>query len=404
MQVYKTNYELASSDYLHNAEQILEELVRSEHRIVQAFLHGKPVYIITDMVLAKRIFEDGKNFSFTANPVTGGDALTEGTKAFVSEGLESPLLASSYDDYKETRRIFNQAFKYCVTDQAEPLSARAKMRITSLLNAIHSPTIDILALCRNYWMPLAADVIGLGALSIDKVHLLAECSRILVEANGLHGDSESIDTLAKANSIIIDLIREVIEAGNAPENSAMAYLLGEVDTQKTIDLTLAFILGGIDTGSTALALQAYLLAVDAKQRANFISISEEDQRTAITELASKSAPAYYTPRFAVRDVKIADVEIPAGSFLHLPLYGLNSCANPDFDVKRNGKSSCPAHHNETLPFGHARHRCPGESLARYLIPIFLNGLFSRYPSFSIQAYEREQKHFSRSVSKFIIQT
>jgi len=404
MQVYKSHYDLASPDYLGNAEQILEALVHSEHRIVRATLHGKPVYIITDMILAKRIFEDGKNFSFTANPVTRDDTLTEGARAFVNEGLESPLLASTYENYKETRRIFNQAFKHCVTDQAGPLCDRAGIHIASLLDEIRGPTIDVLTLCRNYWMPLAADVIGLGGLPGDKIHLMAECARTLVEANGLHGDAESISLLAQANGTMIDLIREVIEAGNAPENSAMAYLLGEVDIQKTIDLTLAFILGGIDTGSTALALQTHLLAVDEEQRVHFLAMNVEEQRAAITELASKSAPAYYTPRFAVCDVKIADVEIPAGAFLHLPLYGLNKCANPDFNVRRNGTAVCPAHNNETLPFGHARHRCPGESLARYLIPIFLKGLFGRYQRFSIQDYEREQKHFSRSVSKFVIQT
>ena len=401
MPIYKTHYDLSSPEYIRNTEQILIDLIRSEHRIIEATLHGKPVYIVTDMALAKQIFEDGKNFSFTASRLTGGGALTEGAKAFVTKGLESPLLASSYDEYTGTRSLFNQAFKHCVTDRAESLRAAARAHIATLLDAARGPEVDMLALCRNYWMPLAANVIGLGALSAEEINTIAENARTLVEANGLHNKPDSIAALAAANTLIIEAVHNVIDANSAPATSAIGYLLSQVETQKTVDLTLSFILGGIDTGSTALALQTYLLAINPEQRARFAAMGGDDQMLAITELASKAAPAYYTPRFAIRDVIISDVMIPEGSFLHIPLYGLNTCANSDFNVSRHQTAACP-HKNDVIPFGHARHRCPGELLARYLIPIYLKELFERYPNMEVVRYERETKHFSRSVSRFTI--
>ena len=403
MQIHRLDYDLSSPDYLRNVEQILARLAVSEHRIVEATLHGKPVYIVTDMPLAKQIFEDGQNFSITANAVTGGAALTEGTRAFISEGLESPLLASSYDEYRETRRLFNQAFKHSVTDQLEPVRSRARARIAALLDEVRDARLDVLTLCRNYWIPLAADVIGLSSLSAAELESLAECSRILVEANGLQVTAETISALAQANATIIESIRKVIAEKAAPPHSALAYLLDEVDTPKAASLALSFVLGGIETGSSALALQTHLLATNAEQCANFIAMSEPDQQSAVTELASKASPAYYTPRFSVRDVRIMDIDFPAGSFFQLALHGLNSCANPDFDVRRNEKSRCPIPHNETLPFGHARHKCPGESLARHLIPIFLTELFGRYEVVAIESYKRDIKNFARSISEFTMQ-
>jgi len=394
---------MSSPEYLHNAERILKELVRSGHRIVRASLRGNPVYIVTDMSLAKQIFEDARNFSFSPNPITEDDSLTDGVRAFIREGLESPLVSSSYDDYREIRNLFNQAFRHCVTNEMERIRALAKKHIATLLDGERGEHIDALALSRNYWLPLAADVIGLGSLSLAELHLLGDSARVLVEANGLHGDAESVKALAGANKTLIDAIQKVIDAGAAPHNSALGYLLEHVGPERALDVAFSFVLGGIDTGSSALALQTHLLAVNPDQREHFITLSETEQQNALTELASKESPTYYTLRFAVRDTRIDDFDIPAGSFLHLALYSLNNCANPDFDIRRDQPSACPAHRNETLPFGHARHRCPGETLARYLMPVFLNALFSRYGSVTVVSYKRLLNNFARSVSELILQ-
>lgn len=403
MQIHQLGYDLSSPDYLCNVERILTALTLSEHRIAQATLHGTPVYIVADMQLAKQIFEDGQNFSITANAVADDASLTEGARAFVSEGLESPLLASSYDEYKETRHLFNQAFKHSVTYRLDDVRRLARERIAALLNDIRSPDIDVLKLCRDYWIPLAADVIGLSSLTGAELELLVASSRTLIEANGLQGTLETIETLTRANGTLVELIHKVFVEQSAPPHSAISYLLGEVDAQKAARLTLSFVLGGIETGSSALALQTYLLATNAGQRADFIALSEPDQQSAITELASKEGPAYYTPRFAVRDVNVMGIDFPAGTFFQLALHGLNSCANADFDVQPNARAACPMRRNETLPFGHARHKCPGESLARHLIPIFLDEVFSRYEVVSIPGYRRDIKSFARSIGEFIMQ-
>lgn len=400
MTVFDTGYDLLSPDYIRNTEHILKELARSEHRIVAASLHDKPVYIVADLQLARKIFEDGQNFTFSPSGDDG--AFTEGTQAFVEEGLESTLLSSSYEDYKRTRKLFNQAFKQGYTDRAVELDRFARRHVDSLLAAAKPPTIDVLDLCRRYWMPVIASVIGIEALPYSSLVELADSARALVEGNGLQGDRDAIERLTRANDTIVALIRQVADTCDVPANSALGYFLSQLDTDGAIDIARTFILGGIDTGSSALALQAHLLAGDAQQRARFLAMSQEQQQAAMTELAAKEAPTLYTPRFAVRDVCIDGVEIAAGSFLQLAMYGLNSCANPDFDVRRGDRSACPMHSNESLPFGHARHKCPGEALARHLMPIFLDALFRRFDVIAIRSCRKEPNTFARSINELLL--
>jgi cytochrome P450 len=278
----------------------------------------------------------------------------------------------------------------------------AKRHIESLLDALEPPTIDVLDLCRRYWMPVIASVIGIEALPYSDLVELADCTRALVEGNGLQGDREAIERLARANDVILALIRQVATTPDVPLNSALGYFLSQLDMDAAIDIARTFIIGGIDTGSSALALQAHLLASDARQRARFLAMSQDEQQAAMTELASKEAPTLYTPRFAVRDVRIDGVDIAAGSFLQLAMYGLNSCANPDFDVRRGDRSRCPMHNNESLPFGHARHKCPGETLARHLMPIFLDALFRRFEVVAVRSYRKEPNTFARSINELLL--
>jgi len=400
MAIFETGYDLLSPDYIRNTEHILKELARSEHRLVAANLHDKPVYIVADLQLAKEIFEDGQNFTFAPSGDDG--AFTEGTQAFLEEGLESTLLSSSYEDYKRTRKLFNQAFKQGYTDRARELDRFAKRHVEALLDDSNPPTIDVLDLCRRYWMPVIATVIGIDSLPYADLIELADSARALVEGNGLQGDRDAIERLAHANDTIVALIRQVAATRDVPADSALGYFLSQLDLEAAIDIARTFILGGIDTGSSALALQAHLLASDAQQRARFLAMPQQEQQTAMTELASKETPTLYTPRFAVRDVRVDGIDIPAGSFLQLAVYGLNHCANPDFDVRRGDKSACPMHNNESLPFGHARHKCPGEALARHLMPIFLDALFRRFDVTAIRSCRKEPNTFARSIGELLL--
>lgn len=398
-----TGHDLAAPYYLDNTESILCELVRGGRPLVTASLHGKPVYIVADIGLAREIFEDSRNFSFAPVDPSVDQALTEGARAFFDEGLDSPLLSSSYDAYKESRRLFNLAFRRGYGDRAAEVDAAARRHLAALLDETAPPRIDALALCQHYWLPLAADVIGIGALSLPELELLAASARALVEGNGLQGDRASIERLAQASDCIVALIVKAMDTAAVPAGSALGSLLEEFDRDAAIAFARTFVLGGIDTGSSALALQTRLLASDHEQRELFLGLDSAAQRQAMTELAAKEAPTLYTPRFAVRDVEIAGVRIPAGAFVQLAIYAFNRCANPDFDVRRAIPGACPLHRNDTLPFGHARHKCPGEALARHLGAIFLDGLFRRYDVTAIAAFTQPRNTFARSTSELLLE-
>ena len=402
MLIHESNYDLASPEYVRNAERILNDWACSEHRVVKAALHGKPVYVVTDMALAKKIFEDGKNFSFSPVGLSADEALTEGARAFVDQGLSSALLSSEYDEYKNARRLFNQALNISYTDRTDVVEARARLLLSRILDGVNTPTVDALALCQQYWLPLVAEIIGISSLSFDELAEIARCARAIADGNGLHGDREAIDVLARANSTIERYLEAVVEAGPVPTDSALGYFLREMAASEAITCVRTFVLGGMDTGGTALEFGTYQLAADPNQRARFLAMGEQERRLAMTELVSREAPAYHSPRFAVRDITIEDLDIPAGTFIQLAMYGLNRCANSGFNIDRWSKTGCPVGRNETLPFGHARHRCPGEELVRHLNSVFLGVLFTRYPEISIRSVEKECNAYSRGLSELIL--
>lgn len=402
MTMLNAGVEVSSPDYIRNTEDFLKDLVRGGHGIVQATLQGGPVYIVADMAAAKVIFEDAKNFSFAPIGLATDQRLSDGMKAYVDEGFESQLVSASYDDYRALRKLLNKAFRCSHAERADVVDAGAKRHLAAILRDHRGAEIDALALCREYWLPLIADIIGVGSLPGPELVLLARSARQLNEGYGLQSDRDAIKKLAAAKVIVSGLIRKVVQADSAPAYSALRCFLDEVETETAIDLAQTFILGSIDTGSGVLALQTHLLASHPDQCARFLAMSETEQQAAVTELAAKEAPVYYMPRFAVNDVKVLGVEIPAGSCLQVALHGLNACANPDFDIARGSPGACPRHDNETIPFGHARHKCPGEAMARHLIPVFLNGFFSRFDVVAVKSFKKDLNPFSRSVAELVL--
>ena len=81
-------------------------------------------------------------------------------------------------------------------------------------------------------------------------------------------------------------------------------------------------------------------------------------------------------RLALRDTKIAGVEIPAGSFLML----MNAAANRDPRVFEAGDQFDPKRSNarRNIAFGHGEHFCPGASLARTEARISFERLLARW--------------------------
>jgi cytochrome P450 len=395
------SFKSSSEDNSTNAEQVLIGLVLDKQRIVKTNQYGNPVYIVSDIELVKQIFEDGQNFSFSPGELPAENSLTDGAKSFVKEGLESALLASSYDAYKEFRKIFNQAFNHGYTDRKEAFGVQAKAHLAKLLSDITSPTIDAVSLCKQFSIPLMASVIGIGALRYSDLLTIADCSKLLADGHGMQEGGDSVEHLGALHNTIVDLVKRVIDENAVPSDSALGNLLQTMDVDTAIGHARAFILGGIDTGSSSLMFSTYLLANDQIQRAEFLKLSPVEQRHAITELISKEAPAYYSPRFALRDVVIDGIEIPAGSFVQLATYAINRCANPGLDIKRYS-SGCPVTAKETLPFGHARHKCPGEELGRHFTAVFLDGLFRRFPSVQVVSVTKQTSSFSRGLSELIL--
>jgi cytochrome P450 len=97
----------------------------------------------------------------------------------------------------------------------------------------------------------------------------------------------------------------------------------------------------------------------------------------VDEALRVESPVQVTARFAVRDTRVADHPVPAGSLVVLLLGGANRdpevFADPGaFDVRRPNA-------RDHLAFSSGRHFCLGAALARLEGEVGLQRLFARYP-------------------------
>jgi len=124
----------------------------------------------------------------------------------------------------------------------------------------------------------------------------------------------------------------------------------------------------LSTGMRILAEQP-LLADELRSQPEAIS-------NFVEECLRFESPIKGSFRLALRDTKIAGVEIPAGSFLML----MNAVANRDPRVFEAGDQFDPKRSNarRNIAFGHGEHFCPGASLARTEARISFERLLARW--------------------------
>jgi cytochrome P450 len=129
----------------------------------------------------------------------------------------------------------------------------------------------------------------------------------------------------------------------------------------------------IATGMRVLAEQPSLadeLRADPEAIPNFIE-----------ECLRLESPIKGPFRLALRDTKLAGVEIPAGSIL----MAMNGAANRDPRVFKDGDRFDARRPNarRNIAFGHGEHFCPGASLARTEARISFERLLARLDDFSL---------------------
>ena len=149
------------------------------------------------------------------------------------------------------------------------------------------------------------------------------------------------------------------------------------------------IVAGHDTTTSLIGNGMALLLQHPDQRDALVAEPELVARAVEEMLRFDAAVHHATFRYAVRDVTIAGVTIPAGVqvLVNLAAAGRDPERNGDpdvFDVRRSGA----AH----VTFGHGVHHCVGAPLARLEAEIAFTELLRRFPSMRL-AVAPEELHW-----------
>lgn len=169
--------------------------------------------------------------------------------------------------------------------------------------------------------------------------------------------------------LLSKLVTVEIDGARIAEHEAVAYA------------TLV-LFGGLDTVAGMLAFIARFLAISAPHRRELVARLDDTAflKAAIEELVRRHGIAN-TARVVAEDCEIGGVVLHAGDRV-LPanlFVGLDGTLNPDpltVDFHRQK----PVH----AAFGNGPHACPGASLARREILVFLQEWLARIPEFSIK--------------------
>jgi cytochrome P450 len=172
-----------------------------------------------------------------------------------------------------------------------------------------------------------------------------------------------------------DLLSAVVDAKIAGEPISDENLLGMLTT---------IMFGGLDTVASTLGFAAKYLADNPARRHALID-NPGLIHNAADELLRLFAPSS-TARLLTRDFQLGGVDFKAGDrvYVRTLLHGLDErkFADPlDADWER------PALERNYASFGNGPHRCPGATLARSELRIFLEEWLKRIPDFDVASGE-----------------
>jgi cytochrome P450 len=301
--------------------------------------------------------------------------------AVVAEGLPGPafarhMLSVDPPDHTRLRRLAAGAFRRARLAVLEP---RIRQLVDELLDelAAGNGPVDLMA---GFARPLPFAVVGelLGIDRPDQDLLGGWFAALLAPYTGGEPPAEAV---AGSNAIVGYLDELVDSRWKTPTDDLVGDLVracrDDLLTRRELLSTLfQLIVAGHDTTTSLIGNGVVLLLQHPDQRDALIA--EPDLVAgAVEEMLRLDAPVHHaTFRYAVRDVTIAGVAIPAGVqvLVNLAAAGRDPDRNgqPDvFDVRRSGG----AH----VTFGHGIHHCLGAPLARLEAEMAFTELLRRFP-------------------------
>ncbi|MEU4803890.1 cytochrome P450 [Actinosynnema sp. NPDC023587] len=328
------------------------------HRLPVPF--GVRVWLVTGQPEAKKVLSDTDAFSndYARLGAAVGIEQTPGGLGFADP-----------PDHTRLRKLLTPEF-----------TMRRLSRLVPRIDEIVTERLDAMAavdgpvdLVREFALPIPSlticELLGVPYADRDRFQELAVARFDLFGGanSALGAISESLKYMEKivrrerrdpGDGLIGMIIRE---HGDAVTDAELAGLADGVLT------------GGFDTTASMLTLGAIVLMSDPAARA---AMKDDDKAAAplVEELLRHlSVVQVAFPRFAKRDLVIADTEIKEGDVLAVSLSAANreGLDRMDFDAARKVSTH--------LAFGHGAHRCVGAELARLELRAAYPALLRRFP-------------------------
>jgi len=305
--------------------------------------------------------------------------------AVVAEGLPGPafarhMLSVDPPDHTRLRKLAAGAFRRARLESLEPRIRQLVDELLDELAAARGP-VDLVA---GFASPFPFAVIG-ELLGIDRPdqNRLGDWFAILLAP--YPGGEPPADAVAASESIVRYFDELVDSRWEAPTEDLVGDLVRAcrddlLTRQELLSTLFQLVVAGHDTTTSLIGNGVALLLEHPDQR-DVLAAEPDLVSRAVEEMLRVDAAVHHaTFRYAVRDLTIAGVAIPAGVqvLVNLAAAGRDPERNDDpevFDVRRSGA----AH----VTFGHGVHHCLGAPLARLEADIAFTELLRRFPEMQL---------------------
>jgi cytochrome P450 len=302
----------------------------------------------------------------------------------VAEGLPGPsyahhMLSVDAPDHTRLRRLAAGAFRRARLDALAP---RIREIVADLLDDLeaHGEAEGPVDLVAGFARPMPFAVLGelLGIDAGDQRRLSGWFDTLLAP----YAADEPPPEAVAASDAITGYLEELVDARAQSPTADLAGDLvragqnGELTREELLSTLFQLVVAGHDTTASLVGNGVVLLLAHPEQREALVAEPELVPR-AVEEMLRVDPPAHHaTFRYALRQLTIAGVTVPAGVqvLVNLAAAGRDPARNDrpnEFDVRRRG--------GVHVAFGHGIHHCVGAPLARLEAEIAFSELVRRFP-------------------------
>ncbi|GAA2716886.1 MULTISPECIES: cytochrome P450 [Streptomyces] len=361
-----------------------DELMARPHRFYAALRHvgpvhrtttpgGAPVWLVTRYQDVRAALSDPRLSLDKAHAVTDSSY-----RSSMPPELDAHLLNMDPPDHTRLRRLVSQAF---TPRRIESLRARIQAHTDALLDAATGPPVDLMEALANP-LPMAVICELLGIPDDARADFRTWTNTLVApHADAAVASRAALQQMHRLLTGIIaakraepsdDFLSAMIEARDAhdrltePELTAMAFLTLYAGYDNAVNL--------IATAALALLTHPQQMTAVRNGRIPLRAVLEETMRwNSPFPLAAR--------RFALEELTLAGVRIPAGARVWLSLLSANrdGAHFTDPDTFDSTRTPAPAH----LGYGHGIHYCLGAPLARLEGDIALTSLLRRFPNLAL---------------------